>query len=289
MKILSFGEIIWDVFPDKKCIGGAPFNFAAHAARQGAESYMLSALGNDLLAEEALVYTEKYNINSKFVSRAEGKSTGQCLVTLNEKMIPSYNLLSDVAYDCIKTPDLKALNDEKFDVFSFGTLALRSEINRKTVLDVLNSVKFNEIYSDLNIRAPHYSEETVLMCLKNATIVKISDEELPVIIDIVYGNNNIKQLELADIAAKLSSTFENIKILVITLGGDGSFVYDCTTKDTYRKECPKVKVVSTVGAGDSFGAAFLANYLKGLVINECLKIATDVSTYVVMHTEAVPD
>ena len=290
MKILSFGEIIWDVFPDKKCIGGAPFNLAAHSAKQGADSYMLSALGDDSLAEDALVYAEKYSINTKYVIRSTDKPTGQCLVTLNEKMIPSYNLLNDTAYDCIKVSDTKALNDESFDAFCYGTLALRSENNRQTLRKVLSEVKFGEIYSDLNIRAPFYSKETVLMCLENATIVKISDEELPVVLELIYGENT------ADIgndckaaALKLCDTFKNIKIIIITLGSKGSYVYDSSAERSYSIGCPSVKVVSTVGAGDSFGAAFLANYLKGADINECLKIATEVSTYVVMHTEAVPD
>jgi fructokinase len=154
------------------------------------------------------------------------------------------------------------------------------------VKNVLNNVKFNEVFSDLNIRAPYYSKETVMLCLENATIVKISDEELPVVCDLVFGRNDF---DYKTAARMLSDKFTQLKIVVITRGAEGSYAYDCISGNEFSSAGEKVKVVSTVGAGDSFGAAFLVHYIDGKSIQDCLNIATRVSAYVVAHTEAVPD
>ena len=284
MKILSFGEIIWDIFPEKKCIGGAPLNFAAHAKKQGAESYMLSAVGGDRLGLDAVCEVERFGIDTKYITVVQDKPTGQCIVTLDENMVPSYNLLNDTAYDVISATE--ELYKDSFDVVSFGTLALRGEHNIETVKNMLNNVKFNEVFSDLNIRAPYYSKETVMLCLENATIVKISDEELPVVCDLVFGRNDF---DYKTAARMLSEKFKQLKIVVITRGGEGSYAYDCISGNEFSSAGEKVEVVSTVGAGDSFGAAFLVHYINGKSIQECLNIATKVSAYVVAHIEAVPD
>ena len=168
MKILAFGEILWDIFPDKKCIGGAPLNFAAHAAKQGSEAYILSAVGQDTLGDEAIKFLKDKKINTDYVKRGQ-LETGKCLVTLDEKGVPSYNLLSGVAWD-----EIEGEISEDFDVFYLGTLALRSEVNLNSVKNLLGSNSFKEIFADVNIRPPHYSAESITLLSENATILKIS-------------------------------------------------------------------------------------------------------------------
>ena len=101
MRLLSFGEVLWDVYPDKRFIGGAPMNFAAHFVKHGGDASMISALGNDELGDAALECLHALGLDTSFVSYPNGKETGKCLVTLDERQIPSYNLLTDVAYDYI--------------------------------------------------------------------------------------------------------------------------------------------------------------------------------------------
>ena len=122
MKLLSFGEIIWDVFPTVSHIGGAPLNFAAHAAMQGADSYILSSVGCDDLGKRAVKEITALGVNTAFVTVCY-RPTGPCIVTLDENAVPTYKILADTAYDLIEAPSAEALAD--FDVLAFGTLALR--------------------------------------------------------------------------------------------------------------------------------------------------------------------
>ena len=277
MKILSFGEIIWDVYGNEKFIGGAPLNLAAHCSKQGADSFMLSSVGNDDLGYSALEIVNNFNVKTNFVSINEEKETGKCIVTLNENGVPSYNVLTDVAYDYIKAPE--NINNSKFDVFCFGTLALRSKENLETVKSILKNGNMKKIYCDINIRPPFFSDETILFALENANILKISDEELHYVAD-VCGSE-----KLTDIALKYS----NLEFILLTQGENGATVYDCKNKKAYTENAPKVEVASSVGAGDSFGATFICEYFKTNSIETSLKKATEISAFVVSKKEAIPE
>ena len=276
MKVLSFGEVLWDIYPDSEHIGGAPLNFAAHFKKCGGSSWMTSAVGKDALGDKTLEIIEKMGVRCEYVSRSL-KETGKCLVTLDENSIPSYNLLDNVAYDDIKIPELT----DSFDVLYFGTLALRNENNQNTIKEIIKNNKFGEIFCDLNIRPPFFSENTVKLAMENATILKISDEELPYVQD--FSDDILKCAE------NIAKEHENLKLIIITKGDKGSFVYDCQSKKTYEADAKKVEVASTVGAGDSFSAAFLAKYLQKEDISECLLFASKVSAFVVSKKGAIPE
>ena len=127
MKILSFGEIIWDVYPDERTLGGAPLNFAAHTAAMGTDAYIMSAVGDDILGREALALAEGSGVNTEYVSILPEFPTGRCDVKIDSRGIPTYTLAENTAYDNIAYCNLA----ESFDVFAFGTLALRCEHNRQ--------------------------------------------------------------------------------------------------------------------------------------------------------------
>lgn len=277
MKILSFGEIIWDIYENEKFIGGAPLNLAAHCSKQGADSFMLSSVGNDDLGTSALEIVKKFNVKTDFVSVNNEKETGKCIVTLNENGVPSYNVLTDVAYDYIKAPD--NVYELQFDVFCFGTLALRSKENLKTVKSILKDSQIKKVYCDINIRPPFFSDETILFALENANILKISDEELS------YVTNACGLKELQDIAEK----YNNLEFILLTQGEKGATVFDCKNKKTYTENAPKIEVASTVGAGDSFGATFICEYFNTNNIKKSLNKATEISAFVVSKKEAIPE
>ena len=282
MKILSFGEVLWDVYPNEKFLGGAPLNFAAHSARLGADVYMLSALGQDDLAAAALDRMKKWRVNTEYVARIEGRPTGQCLVTLGENAVPQYNLLQNVAYDFIPCDGVS----EDFDVLYFGTLALRSESNYRSLSALMCSKRFGEIFVDINIRSPYYSADTVQLALKNATILKVSDEEMPTIADLLGME---KSDDYSAFAARLAAVYDNLRVVVITRGADGAYALDCRKNQGYSCHAVKAQVVSTVGAGDSFSAAFLYHYMQGMDIPACLCKASELAAYVVSKYDAVPD
>lgn len=277
MKLLSFGEILWDVYPDRKYIGGAPLNFAAHFSRHSGDAYMLSALGDDELGRDALNVLRNWGISVNYVSKSE-HPTGRCLVTLDENSLPAYSLVENVAWDNITAENL----DEEFDVLYFGTLALRDVKNIKTLKKVLKK-EYREIFCDVNLRPPFYSKESVNFVFENATIVKISDEELPKVLAFV----GIDEDDCGKVCFEIERKFPNIKIVIITLGQKGAVAYDGSKM--FRVPAIPCEVVSTVGAGDSFSASFLWKYMSGETVEESLIHASKIASFVVSQYDAVPE
>ena len=279
MKIAAFGEIIWDIFPDRRCIGGAPLNFAAHAAQQGANALLISAVGDDALGAAAKEALRRFGLDDGMVSTVSGKPTGQCLVTLDKDNTPHYDLLTDTAYDAIVCDAPPVC-----DAFVFGTLIQRSEHNRRALQQLLEQGSFREVFCDLNIRPPYVDRESIERCLRHATILKVSREELPAVTQLLYGET----FPVDAAAQRLCADHPNIRLCLVTLDSDGALVYDAETGRTYRREAKAVDVVSTVGAGDSFGAAFLVTYLRAGDMEAALQKAVEISAFVVAHKEAVP-
>ena len=280
MKILSFGEIIFDVYPDKKCIGGAPLNFAAHASREGADTYLLSAVGNDELGCKAVELIKKFGISTDYVSVNPDFETGKCIVSLDENGVPSFNVKNNAAYD-----NIVSVPDEYFDVVAFGTLALRNNVSLKTLKTLLASENYGKIFCDINLRAPFYTKESVELCLENANILKLSDTELDYVFDTFF---NIRYENLVQNFYLLCSKYPNIEEITVTYGEGGAYAFSIVENKICYAPAKQVDVVSTVGAGDSFGASYLVSRLKGKSIEQSLKRATEVSAYVVSCKDAIP-
>lgn len=279
MKLVTFGEIVWDIYPDQRCIGGAPLNFAAHAAALGAEAYVISAVGNDELGIAAREALYRFGVNDTLVATVPEYPTGQCLVTLGANAVPQYRLLENTAYDHIAAcPPVQA------EALVFGTLIQRSESNVQVLRRLLESGEFAEVFCDVNLRAPYYDKKSVEQCLQSATMLKVSREELPAMASLVFGDT------LPDYAAeahRLMQQYSHIRVLIVTLDSDGAYVLDAAGQE-YRHAAEPVAVVSTVGAGDSFGAAFLVSYSQTHDIASSLDAAIYRSAFVVAHKDAVP-
>lgn len=274
MKILSFGEILWDVFPAEKKIGGAPFNFAAHASKLGAESYLVSAVGADENGKDAIEQAKRFGIRTDYISVDRKYPTGVCNVTLSDG-IPSYSLAENTAYDHI--PDF--CPNGKFDAVYMGTLAMRAPDSRRSFDKLIRYTDTKEVLFDVNFRANFYSRDIVSILMNKATILKMSDEEMP-----FFGNRGTVNTVL-----ELSKKYPKLKYICITLGKDGAMVYDCRKRALLCSDKPKGKAVSTVGAGDSFAACFLVSLLSGFDIGKCLDRAVALSDYVVTQLGAVPE
>lgn len=282
MKTLVFGEVLWDIYPSAEYIGGAPLNFAAHLSKLGQNVALMTAVGKDLLGTKTVNVIKNFGIDTDAIVKVSDKETGKCYVSFDQNNTPSYRILDDTAYDYITASD----DINSFDVLYFGTLSLRSNVNLNSVKTLIKNNNFKEVFVDINIRPPFFSDETINFALNSATIVKISAEELNTValacginFDGVYEN----------FAASLANKFNNLKLLLITLGEDGAFCFDVLNNDHFKVPCVKVPVVSTVGAGDSFCAAFLCKYLNGFELLNCLNYAAKVSAFVVSSKETVPD
>lgn len=279
MKILAIGEIIFDIFDGEAEIGGAPLNFCAHCAALGADSAIISAVGNDNLGEAALENLGRFGVNTEHVQRND-LPTGQCIVTVKNGN-PEYNVLRPVAYDKIQ------ISEEKFvaDVFAFGTLIQRDETSQNAVKNILSGGTFSEIFCDVNLRPDCYSEESCRLCLENATILKISAEEEPLLREFGFYNDADSEKE---IVKSICDKFCNVRLVLYTKGENGSLIYDKAENKFYEIPAVRAEVVSTVGAGDSYSAAFLCEYLKSGNITDAAKAGSALSAIVVSHREAVP-
>jgi fructokinase len=172
-----------------------------------------------------------------------------------------------------------------FDYLAFGTLALRHEHNKRILKELVSLGACDKIFADVNIRPPFFDKEGLLICLENANIVKISDEELPMVTDLL----GICEKEIESTVLSISEKFENIEIIVVTLGERGSVACDCKKKEFFKQNAIPAILVSTVGAGDSFGATLLVSMHKKDPIEKSLFKASSVSSFVVSETGALPE
>ncbi len=282
MKILAIGEIIFDIFGDEAVIGGAPLNFCAHCVASGAKAALISGVGNDEFGKKALGYLEKFGVETEFVSTVEGE-TGKCIVTVSDGR-PSYNVMRPAAYDMLDA-DIKLIEAYSADVFAFGTLIQREEKSHNAVRAILENCSFKDVFCDINLRKDCFDEESCRLCLESATILKLSDEEEPLLSEFGFyesADNEEKFLE------NIATEFPNIRLILFTKGENGSVIYDARSGGITVVPAVKAQVVSTVGAGDSYSAAFLCEYLQSGDIAKAGQAGAALSSYVVSHKEAIP-
>ena len=281
--IVGMGEALWDVLPEGKKIGGAPANFAYHVSQFGFDSRVVSAVGNDDLGDEILkVFKEK---QLKHQLQTVNYPTGTVQVTLDDNGIPCYDIKEGVAWDNIPfTDDLKRLALSTRAV-CFGSLAQRSPVSRATIQRFLDTMPDGEdqikIF-DINLRQGFYTKEILCESMRRCYILKINDEEL-VTISRIFGYPGI---DLQDKCWILLAKY-NLKMLILTCGTNGSYVF--TPGVVSYQDTPKVPVADTVGAGDSFTAAFTSAILSGKPVPEAHKLAVEVSAYVCTQSGAMPE
>lgn len=282
MKILAIGETIFDIFGSDAVIGGAPLNFCAHCVACGAEAALVTGVGNDEYGKKAFEAMKGFDVETSFVC-CNSLETGKCIVTVSNGN-PSYNVLRPAAYDNVFA-DIDAIREYDADVFAFGTLIQREETSRSAVRKILEECSFGEIFCDLNLRKGCYDRESCVLCLENATILKLSDEEEPLLAEFgFYDTDENEKNLLINIAGK----YKNIRLILFTKGENGSVIYDAA--NGFFAEIPAIKadVVSTVGAGDSYSAAFLCEYFKSGDIAKAGEAGAKLSAFVVSKKEAIP-
>lgn len=285
MKIMAIGEIIFDIFNSEAEIGGAPLNFCAHCAMLGAQSALISAVGNDGFAVKAVDGLKKFGVDTSFVS-VNDFPTGKCIVTVNDG-IPSYDVIRPSAYDKIAYDDhmIEKIKGFNADVFAFGTLIQRDEVSRNTVKRILSECSFPHIFCDVNLRAGCYDIESCRLCLENSDILKISSEEEPLLSQLGLYDKGESEKE---VISNICRAYPDIRLVLFTKGENGALIYDADSKKYFEIPCVDADVVSTVGAGDSFSAAFLCEYFKSGDILKSGIAGAELSAYVVSHREAVP-
>lgn len=284
MAVLCFGEILWDVFPDKEYIGGAPYNVAAHVHKLGAETYIYSRLGDDRLGHNAIEKVQGHGVCTDFVQLDKEHPTGTAMVTLDEKAVPTFTITPDTAYDFIDASEdmINAINAQNFELFYFGTVAQKGEVSRNSLYKILDKCAFKDVFFDINLRKPFYTEEIIKKSLGYATILKINDDELALVGKMLFGF----QEEPAVVKA-LYETYPKMATILITKGPDGARIY--TRETSYDMNYCVSKAVDTVGSGDAFSSGFIVSYLKGDGIKEAGRIGNIMGDFVASQKGAIPE
>lgn len=280
--VIGMGEALWDMLPDGRKIGGAPANFAWHVAQFGFDSRVVSAVGDDALGQEILDTFDSKKL--KYAIEKVSYPTGTVQVELDSEGVPRYEIKEGVAWDNIPfSPEVEALARSAKAV-CFGSLAQRSVVSRETInrfLDTMPDSAGTLKIFDINLRQNFYTKEILHNSFGKCNVLKINDEEL-VVVSRMFG---YKGMDAESKCRALMSEY-GFKMLILTCGVNGSYVFGQDSMSFL--DTPKVEIADTVGAGDSFTAAFVAAILSGHPICEAHKFAVEVSAYVCTQNGAMP-
>ena len=280
--VVGMGEALWDVLPEGKKIGGAPANFAYHVSQFGLPSCVVSAVGDDALGKEIVE-----NFTSKGLNQLIAEvpyPTGTVQVEIDQAGIPQYDIKENVAWDNIPYTDQLESLAKRTKAVCFGSLAQRNVVSRETInrfLDAMPQTDDSLVVFDVNLRQGFYNKEILCNSMSRCNILKINDEEL-VTVSRMFGYPGI---DLQDKCWILLGKY-NLKMLILTCGINGSYVF--TPGNVSFQPTPKVEVADTVGAGDSFTAAFISSILKGKSVQEAHSRAVQTSAYVCTKKGAMP-
>lgn len=280
IKIVGLGELLWDVLPAGKRLGGAPVNFAFYTKEQGADACIISAVGNDALGNELFEKITALGINTSAVQHNQ-YPTSTVDVKLDKNGVPTYIIHEGVAWDNLEY----TINAEKIvadaNAICWGALAQRSEVSRKVIERILAAVPTDCLkVFDINLRLHYYNEEIIKASLAKADVLKLNEDELPILSNIfgMKGSNR-------KIIDQLIALFK-LRYVVFTRGGLDSFVISKDGKESHIM-APSVQIADTVGAGDAFTATFVSTLLQGLPMNECHSRAVKIAAFVCTQNGAI--
>ena len=251
IQAVCFGEVLWDNFGEEKKMGGAPLNLSIRLNSLGIKTSIISQVGNDSFGNELKFLIEK-KITTQLISTTDYFPTSEVKVIVNKKGEAKYDITYPCAWDKIK--DIKLYQDavKKSNMLIFGSLATRDEVSRKTLFNLINLSKFNVF--DVNLRPPHFSYTTLINLMKKSDFIKFNEEELEIISKKLGSNFNSINDNIEYISKKTKT-----KMICVSKGENGAVLF--INNKYYYQSGFKVKVIDTVGSGDSF----LATILEGLI------------------------
>lgn len=279
--IVTIGEVLWDMFPDGTCFGGAPGNLACHAAMLGAEAIVLSGVGQDKLGDEALAHLRERGVNADYMAQISDFPTGTVQVSLDAAGKPKFDICRDVAWDNIPWTDALIDLAGRADAVVFGTLGQRGAVSRATTRRLLEHMPERVLrILDINLRPPDYDDAVILESLELANALKLSDDEIGEVAKVcgLSGSHS-------EIVEGLKQRF-GLRLVVMTRGSKGALLFD--ENRCSETEGIAVTVKDTVGAGDSFTAVTVVGYLRGLDLDTINRHACRVAAYVCSKSGATP-
>jgi fructokinase len=288
-EVIAWGEVLWDCLPRGMFLGGAPFNVACHCARLGLRSAIASAVGHDFPGRLIRRRAAEQDVDTRFLTEITNTETGHVLASLDEKGNASYDISHPVAWDhLVVTPELLTAATRARAIV-FGSLAQRDPANRESLLQVLEASRQGSALRifDVNLRHPYDAADVVFQLAAHADIIKVNEEELARLL----GRENATPDTLPQLCAELGAKTQT-DALCVTLGADGAAWW---SRDFFVSvPAPRVAVLDTVGAGDSFLARLLAELLRNPLhtpqrATDALTLAAELGAFVASREGATPE
>ena len=305
--VIGLGELLWDLFPSGRKLGGAPANFAYITSLLGDYGIPASRVGQDHLGEEAILRLTELGLPASFIQDDADHATGTVKVEVDDRGQPRFQIAESVAWDFLEwTPQWQILA-EQADAVCFGSLAQRSPRSRSSIRNFLQATRAEAVrVFDVNLRQNFYSAEILSDSMKIATIVKLNHEELPEIAEILglnkpgsnhFGSKHSPLNHLSvnpppfnhedeESSARLLLARYNLKLICITRGDRGSLLL--TAGGRHEHPGVRVKVADTVGAGDAFTAALVHEYLCRASLESMNEVANRMGAWVASQVGATP-
>jgi fructokinase len=279
--VIGIGEILWDVLPSGKQLGGAPANFAFHARALGARSRVISRVGQDALGAEILQRLQALGLPIGEIQMDPSAPTGTVSVELSADGQPRFTIHENVAWDCLALEKTALAAAAEADAVCFGTLAQRREPARGTIQSLLAAVRPGALrILDLNLRQHYFSRDVIETSLRLANIAKFNDAELPVLAEMLGLRGSARE-QIEQLARQRAQ-----RLVCLTRGAQGSLLY--AGGQWAEDPGQSVAVKDTVGAGDAFTAALAVGVLAGRPLDAINRRANQVARYVCSCEGATP-
>lgn len=279
LSIVCFGEVLFDVFPKHKKIGGAPLNVALRLASLGANTHIISRIGTDAIGQELIDYVRMNGVNTTSIQVDEVFNTGEVIVQLNEKGSASYTINYPVAWDKIVCIPEDEIMVKKADALVFGSLVCRDSVSQNSLLEIINYAKYAVF--DVNLRAPFYNKEILINLMMQSDFIKFNDDELYEISAFMNSPYHSLEQNIIFIAEQT-----NTKHICVTKGNHGAVLY--YNEKMYYNSGYKIDVMDTVGSGDSFLAGLLSKLLINSNPQEAIDFACALGAIVAKNEGANP-
>lgn len=281
-KILGIGELLWDVFPEGRKLGGAPANFAYHCKQLGHDAYAVSRIGTDALGDEIVAEFRQRGLSLKLIDRDDVHPTGVVQVTMTGTS-HTFTIVEDVAWDHLRSPKELLVEAAFADAICFGSVAQRAPKSRETIQSVVATCTQGLRICDINLRQQFYTRETIDQSLMLANVLKLNDEEV-MVLDRLLG---FDRGDMATAAKYLMAVYDNLDHICVTRGSSGAMLI---SRDSVV-ECGGEKidrVVDTVGCGDAFCATMVDGLLKKLPPKKIIERANRLGAFVATQAGGMP-
>lgn len=277
---IGLGEILWDVLPEGRKLGGAPANFAYHVNALGGTGIPVSRIGDDSLGRETMAELTEHDISTDHISIDPAHPTGTVDAAIDSQGVATYTFPDDVAWDFLTFNEPTMTLAPVADAICFGTLAQRSRTSKQAIHTFLKGAPQALKIYDINLRQEFYSSNRIRTSLALADVLKINDDELKLVAD-MFCLPSDERAALRTLVSRY-----DLKLAVLTRGSEGSLILSPNGESDLPGQ--PTTIIDTIGAGDSFTAAMALAYLHGKSLDEINRYATHVAAYVCGQAGAMP-